>query len=154
MTANLPDLIDLPPQALPWITVLAAVAKFKKWFFEDMGLENHAGLSSSKRSRASMSFARGSVRVHDDSGTACESCPKREHRVNVAFQLPPGTIATSIGRHTLFGALFRSAGAGWIGRGSDVLEWCRYARCCHTLCRDHAARVDGLRQSRQLPGQP
>jgi hypothetical protein len=43
----------------------------------------------------------GSVRVHDDSGTACESCFKREHRVNVAFQLPPGTIATSIGRHTV-----------------------------------------------------
>jgi hypothetical protein len=84
------------PQALLWITVLAAVAKFKKWFFE-----NHAGLCSSKRSRASTSFARGSVRVHDDSGTACESCFKREHRVNVAFQLPPGTIATSIGRHTV-----------------------------------------------------
>jgi len=77
---------------------------------------------------------------------------KREHRVNVAFQLPPGTIATSIGRHT-FGDLFRSAGAGWIGRGSDVLEWCRYARCCDTLCRHHAARVDGLRRGRRLPGQ-
>ena len=54
----------------------------------------------------------------------------------------------------LFGDLFRSAGAGWIGRGSDVLEWCRYACCCYTLCRDHAARMDGLRRSRRLPGQP
>jgi hypothetical protein len=40
-------------QAPLWITVLAAVAKFKKWFFE-----NHAGLCSSKRSRASTSFGR------------------------------------------------------------------------------------------------
>jgi hypothetical protein len=54
----------------------------------------------------------------------------------------------------LFGDLFRRAGAGWIGRGSDVLERCRYARSCDTLCRDHAARVDDLRRSRRLPGQP
>jgi hypothetical protein len=54
----------------------------------------------------------------------------------------------------LFGGPFRSAEAGWIEHGSDVLEWCRYARCCHTLWRDHAARMDGLRHSRRLPGQP
>jgi hypothetical protein len=129
------------PRALLWITVLAAVAKFKKWLFE-----NHAGVCSSKRSRASTSFARGSVRVHDDSGTACESGFKREQGLTLHFNCRPVRSQLRLVA-ILFGGPFRSAGAGWIGHCSDVLERCRYARCCQTLCRDHAGRMDGLRQS-------
>jgi hypothetical protein len=60
-------------QALPGIAMLPAVTEFQHRLVEDMRFEDHAGLPSSKRSRDSISFARGSVRVHEDSYTACES---------------------------------------------------------------------------------
>src|SRR5215475_2378667 len=78
-------------------------------------------------------------------------CVLREHRVNVAFRLPPGTIDWSPYCSAI---CFGAPEPGGSGAAVDVLEWCRYACCCHTLCREHAARVDGLRRSRRLPGQP
>jgi hypothetical protein len=53
------------------------------------------------RRKQEQNLSQSDAQPSDCDSSYCSKCPKREHRVNVAFQLPPGTIATSIGRHTV-----------------------------------------------------